>query len=154
MVILMLCCFSPEDVQKSEDVTISRQFKDAVIQPILKVKDNHGYIKEWQHWLTERALLKYCSFRPTCHRWFRRFFSGSFPKGWVSGSDQWNRILPAFLSFGAAAAGQQRAQLLGQEGKWACVHWPITSQIRIIGGNQLHLGFFCSESCTFFHPFG
>lgn len=33
----MLMCFSSEDVQKSDDVKISRQFKESVIRPILKV---------------------------------------------------------------------------------------------------------------------
>lgn len=30
-------CFLTEEIQKGEDITISKQFKESVIQPILKV---------------------------------------------------------------------------------------------------------------------
>lgn len=41
-----MMCFPPADVQKVDDIKISRQFKESVIRPILKVKKNtHRYEK-------------------------------------------------------------------------------------------------------------
>lgn len=38
IIVISLLCLSPEDVEKSDDIKISRQFKDTVIRPILKVE--------------------------------------------------------------------------------------------------------------------
>lgn len=39
-----MMCFSPADVQKVDDIKISRQFKESVIRPILKVKKKYTEI--------------------------------------------------------------------------------------------------------------
>lgn len=40
----IMCFFSTEETQKSEDIAISKQFKESVIQPILKVTNLPYYV--------------------------------------------------------------------------------------------------------------
>lgn len=39
-----IMCFLTEEIQKSEDIAISKQFKESVIQPILKVTNLPYYV--------------------------------------------------------------------------------------------------------------
>lgn len=113
IIVISLLCLSPEDVEKSDDIEISRQFKETVIRPILKVETPTNA----QNWSSPRFDTSSVGRRrSSCHCSLFDSSSGSFPEGRVSWSDQWNRVLPAVLLLRAAAARQQRAQLLGQKG--------------------------------------
>lgn len=43
--------FPPEDVQKGNDIQISRQFKESVIRPILKVTHVICLAVHWSAWV-------------------------------------------------------------------------------------------------------
>ncbi len=50
--------FSSEDVQKGDDIKISRQFKETVIRPILKVRTHthtHTQINPTLFWCTDKG---------------------------------------------------------------------------------------------------
>ena len=42
--------------------------------------------------------------------------SASVPERWVSGSDQWDGLLPAVLAVGADETGDERTDVLGEQG--------------------------------------